>query len=256
MSYASTNMNSAGLADDYVNPTVDVWLDELDKLHGRCQATWRESGRKYWAVPISRNVSAFEAVDFPDNATLDEVNSGEFTEFPVILSFPEESTWLLRCICQVHEVLARIPLERRHAAWHQQTSFSPDFFDIRRCARYIMGSTPLSTTEQERVSQSERGVPIAIHPEVIREAEEKSLTNDLDISVELARQSYPALSKIAVNLERDPEIQERRTIRFTLTVSGDPETILQNEGVFRQRLRSKIGDRARELITISYNWGK
>jgi len=256
MSYASTNINSAGLAEDYVGPTIDVWLEESDQLRSRGQTTWCESGLNRWAVPILRNISAFEAVDVAENAILEEVNTDELREFPVILSFPEESAWLLRCIGDVREALAHIPLQERRTVSHQQSCFAPDFFDIRRRARYIMGSTPVSIVEQEQPLESERNVPITIHPEVIREAAEKVLTNDLEISIELAREIYPTLSRIEVNVEHDPEILGRKTIRFTLSVSGGPETILRNEAVFKRQLRSSIGPHARELITITYRWDK
>ena len=62
------------------------------------------------------------------------------------------------------------------------------------------------------------------------------------------------LKKIEVYIEHDPEILDRKTIRFGLTVSGEPETILQNEALFKQRLRSSINRRTRELITVTYVW--
>lgn len=132
--------------------------------------------------------------------------------------------------------------------------FSPDFVNIRRFVAYIMGQTPASFQEQQRIYKALRSVPVAIHPEVVREAEEETLTDDLETSIELVQETYSTLKKIEVYIEHDPEILDRKTIRFGLTVSGEPETILQNEALFKQRLRSSINRRTRELITVTYVW--
>jgi len=145
-------------------------------------------------------------------------------------------------------------IEHRFEASACQPRFFPDFFDIRRFVAYVMGQTPASLQEQQRTSKALRNIPVAIHPEVVREAEEETLTDDLETSIELAQETYSTLKKIEVYIEHDPEILDRKTIRFGLTVSGDPETILQNEALFKQRLRSSINHRTRELITVTYVW--
>lgn len=135
-----------------------------------------------------------------------------------------------------------------------RTRFSPDFGNIRRFVAYIIGQTPASLQEQQRVYKALRNVPVTIHPEVVREAEEETLTDDLETSIELAQDTYSTLKRIEISIEYDPEILDRKTIRFGLTVSGNPETILQNEALFKQRLRSSINRRTRELITVTYGW--
>ena len=117
-----------------------------------------------------------------------------------------------------------------------------------------MGGTPLSILELEEAPEATRDIPIAIHPEVIWEAEEEDITYDLENSIKIAKDTYPTLKRIEISIEHDPEILDRKTIRFVLNVSGEPETILQNEALFKQNLRSSIDNRARELITVTYGW--
>ncbi len=113
-----------------------------------------------------------------------------------------------------------------------------------------------SLLQQAHVWKTLQDIPVAIHPQVIREAEEKTLTDDLKAGINLAQESYSTLKRIEVNIEHDPEIAERKTIRFTLVVSGEPDTVLEDEAVFKKWLRRSISPRARELITVTYSWEK
>ena len=70
----------------------------------------------------------------------------------------------------------------------------------------------------------------------------------------LAKTTYTTLKKIELLLEKDPEIPDRETIRFILTVSGNPEQILEEESKFKRHIRSKIRQHTRENITVTYYW--
>lgn len=254
MSQASTNTDNEGLTGYDFTPTTDVWQDELDQLQSRAHATWHDIDFRGWVVPVSKNVGAFEDVDIVEPTMADETNIREFKTVFVTLSFSGAPAWLLGSIIQESNPLSYILLERRQRLSPQEVGFSPDFFNIRRWVRYVMGSTPISIVQWDPSSEALRNIPITIHPEVVREAEERNLADDLETSIGLAQEAYPTLSTIEVNVEHDPEIFDRRTIRFTFGVSGDPVDILRNEALFKENLCSRIDDRVRELITVTYSW--
>ena len=52
----------------------------------------------------------------------------------------------------------------------------------------------------------------------------------------------------------DPEILNRKTIRFCFTVSGKPEIVLGEEEVFKNSLKHIIGEKFLELMTVTYKW--
>ena len=93
-----------------------------------------------------------------------------------------------------------------------------------------------------------------ISPEVVAESEANGWTEELETAIELAKTTYTSLKKIELLLEKDPEITDRETIRFILTVSGNPEKILEEESKFKKHLRSKIRQHTRENITITHYW--
>jgi len=254
MSQALTNTDNAGLTDYNFTPTTDVWQDELNQLQSRLHATWHDIDFRGWVVPVSENIGAFEDIDIVEPTMPDETNISEFGTVFVTLSFSGAPAWLLGSIIQAPDSLSYIPLEKRQGLSPQEEGFSPDFFNIRRRARYVMESTPVSIVQWDLTSEALRNIPITIHPEVVREAEERILAVDLETSIGLAQEAYPTLSTIEVNVEHDPEIFDRRTIRFTFGVSGDPKDILRNEVLFKENLCSRIDDRVRELITVTYSW--
>ena len=93
-----------------------------------------------------------------------------------------------------------------------------------------------------------------ISPEVVAESEANGWTGELETAIALAKATYTTLKKIELLLEKDPEITDRETIRFILTVSGNPEQILEEESKFKKNIRSKIRQHTRENITITYFW--
>jgi hypothetical protein len=94
---------------------------------------------------------------------------------------------------------------------------------------------------------------------VARDVIEKSKANrcwdELNAAIELAKATYTTLKKIELLLEKDPEIPDRETMRFILTVSGDPEQILEEESMFKRDIETRINPRIREIMTVTYYWG-
>jgi len=100
---------------------------------------------------------------------------------------------------------------------------------------------------------------IEILVRVARDIVEKSKANgwwgELNAAIELAKTTYTSLRKIELFLEKDPEIPDRETLRFILTVSGDPEQVLAEEYEFKRGLESSINPQIREIMTVTYYWG-
>lgn len=103
-------------------------------------------------------------------------------------------------------------------------------------------------------SKIEKRISVTVAPDVVAESEAKGLTDELETAIELAKTIYTSLRKIDLLLEKDPEIPDRETLRFILTVSGNPEQILEEESNFKRHIRNKIRQHTRENITITYYW--
>jgi hypothetical protein len=97
-------------------------------------------------------------------------------------------------------------------------------------------------------------VLVRVAPDVIKKSKANGWWDELNIAIVLAKTTYTSLKKIELFLEKDPEIPDRETIRFILTVSGNPEQIIEEESKFKKHIRSKIRQRTRENITVTYYW--
>ncbi|MBC8468544.1 MAG: hypothetical protein H8D56_03650 [Planctomycetes bacterium] len=255
MNQASTNLNNTNLTNDYISPATDFWDPDFNYFQSDSDMNWGSSDFREWPVLPAENVTSFENADLLEPDILGERNIRGLKTIFVTLSLPEKTARSFA----YNTLLAPTPfyasVEERFGSALHQTLFSPDFFNIKKYSTCIIGQTPVSILEEwVNAFEVTRNIPIIIHPEVIQEAKEEAVTDDLDTSIKIAEDSYSTLIKIEVSIEHDPEILDRKTIRFGLTVSGEPETILQNEALFKQRLRSSINRRTRELITVTYVW--
>ncbi len=255
MSYAATNIDNAGLTEDYVSPTTDVWQTELERLQRGSHMTMRAGdyfGR--WIVPAIESVNAFEDADLLEPVVFAEISTRGFERIFVTLSSSEKPAKSLIYTVFAGPSVPYVPRGEHLESSLRQIGFCPDFVNIKKFAIHVMGRASVSLPEQEDAFETHRSIPITIHPEVLREGEERNLTSDLETSIRLAEETYVGLKRVEVDVEHDPEIVERKTIRFALTVSGDPETVLKNEALFKQRLRSGVTPTGRALITLTYTW--
>jgi len=158
--------------------------------------------------------------------------------------------WKTPIIKRVSSVEEKVELEEEFLA--AQTSYVSIFIGKETDYRsWIINPTGVINGYifKPNVSVSE-----TISPEVVAESEANGWTEELETAIELAKTTYTSLKKIELLLEKDPEIQDRETIRFILTVSGNPEQILEEESKFKRHIRSKIRQHTRENITITYYW--
>ena len=130
-------------------------------------------------------------------------------------------------------------------------SFSPNFYDIRNVAKTLI--SPIYTEPSGDIPSI---LAVSETNRVVEEAKAEKIVEDLEIAIELIRTIYSTLKEIKLDVKYDPEIADRKTFCFTLTVSGDLDAILKNESLFKKELLSIISYHARELIVITYNWEK
>lgn len=254
MSRLWTDLNNPNLTYDYVSPTSDVLLGEFQELQRESYITWRARDFAGWPVPMAENVTLVEDADLLESAILEERSDREPKAIFVTLSFPDKPVRSFIYIVVTTSRPPYIPIEDRFGPSFHQTGFSPDFFNIKRFMAYVMGRTPASLLHQQQPRQILRNIPITISPQVVREAEEGSLTDDLEPIVKLAQENYSTLESIDINIEYDPEIVDRKTIRFTLTVSGEPDLVLKDEFKFKDKLYSVLDIKTCEQITTTYKW--
>jgi len=257
MSNLWTDLNNPSLADDYVSPTSDVLLGELQELPPDSYTTWRASDfTRLSIVPAAENVAAFEDSDLLEPAPyIPDERSLEYSPTFFVVLYEKPDYFFIRFAGRPITSPYTLVQGRVELSPHQ-TRFSPDFFNIKKFVTHVVGRHPASPLEQQQLFKTKRTIPTTVSPQAIIEGEEKNLTKDLETAVRIAEESYSTLKRINVNIEHDPEILDRKTIRFTLRVSGEPETVLEDETLFRQHLRSNIDACVRELITVTYNWEK
>ncbi len=252
--YDWPQMGSSIFADDYINPTSDVLLGNVDESQCELGLTLSASDFIGWPVLKNRDVVAFQDTDTigPIPAIPDERSPGHSQMYFVTMRVQEQSA----CLYALVESWAAKPrhvvggISARQFAY--RSHFYPDSFTIKKLVRRFLGHTSISTIQE--TTEVEKNIPITVAPEVVFVAEKENFADDLETSVKIAMQSYSTITRIQVNIEHDPEISDRKTIRFTLSVSGEPASVLEDEARFKKCLHSIISARTRELITVTYNW--
>jgi hypothetical protein len=256
MSHLSRPINNPILTDDYASPASDSLLGELDELEPEPYTSSAEKAFGRLPLRMAENVTAFEEADLlaptiPDERAIREPQT-------IFLTLPSRKTGggYFTYVVITTSTATCIPVEDPFGPSPYQARFSPDFYSIKRFVTYVMQGAHTPLLQQPQALKTTRDIPVAIDPQVVREAEEETLIDDLEAAISLAQETYFTLNKIEINIEHDPEIVGRKTIRFTLTVSGEPDTVLENEALFKKHLRGSISSSARELITVTYSWEK
>jgi len=246
-----TDLVDSIIADNPSNLTSEVLLGEVEELEPAGSMTWVGSNLSKWPVLVAENLTAFEDAVLLDPAPLipDERSPGHLRIFLVTSAIPGKSDRFLTYLSVRTTTSPHIVVQDRVEPSLRKTRFSPDFFSIKRFMTYVMGRTRPSLLQPQRPPEALRDISISVHPQVVREAEEKTLTNDLETSIKLAQKTYSTLKSIDVTLEHDPEIVGRKRIRFTLTVSGEPELVLKDEFKFKEKLYSALDIKTCEQIT-------
>ncbi len=256
MSHMLGHIIDPNAIDDRKISTSDFLLGELDELESEYCTNWWGNTFSRRPVYMAENCTAFEDVDLIGPVIADDKSVRESKTFFLTPSSGKRPSGSFTYIVVTTPAALYIPLEEPFGQSLHHTRFSPDFYSIKKFVGYIIHRTGTPLLQQIKTCKTVKDIPVAIHPQAVREAEENTLTNDLEGTINLAKETYSTLNRIEVNLERDPEIVERKTIRFTLIVSGDPDTVLENETLFKKHLYRSISHRASELITVTYSWDK
>ncbi len=256
MSRPCTDMNNFSIACDYTGTTSDLLLGRVEELEHSASAAWRAKGFPAWPTLVAEDVAAFEDADLvdltPSSLEIESPVPGKI--FFVTYTTPEKadrfSTYFTIKTTTSPDVLVDYcPKEA-----FSESRFFPDFYEIKRVVSQVFSYASSVLGQKEELQGNERNIPIEIAPEVVREAEERGLTADLETSIRLAQESYLKLYGIHVTIEHDPEIAGRTTVHFTLIVSGEPDTVLEYETAFKKCLRTDVSRPVRELVTVGYRW--
>lgn len=257
MNRLRTDLNNPSLTDNYTSLTSDVLLGGLQELPPDSFTSWRASDFSVRPIGLAaENVVAFEDTYLlePAPSIPDEVNMRYLQIFFVDLSLLEKYNRFFVSFTGKSVTSPYTFVEGRLEQSPHKTRFSPDFFNIRKFVSGVMGKTFASSTKQKQLSKRKLTIPTSVSPQVIIESEEKNLTKELETAVRIAEESYSTLKAIDVNIEYDPEIVDRKTIRFILTVSDKPELVLKDEFKFKDKLYSTLDIKTCEQITTTYKW--
>jgi hypothetical protein len=99
-----------------------------------------------------------------------------------------------------------------------------------------------------------RAKDCAVVIEGVKELTEAGMYEGVCQAVSLARKFYGKVSSIRVQIARDPEIAERKTVRFLLGVAGNHDEILECERLYKRAVRAYVDALLREVLTITYEW--
>lgn len=238
------------------NLTSDAFLSEFEEIELQPSMNWRPSGFSRWPIRMIENVTALEDADllYPAPLAPDERSLGDSQVFFVTSRPPEESGHLFIRVTATTTTLSHILLQTTVEQIPRRSRFYPDFFTIKKFMGYVMGRTLTPPLKRQQPRQMRLKIPITVAPQVIHRADEENLTEDLKTALKFAEENYSTLKRIEVNIEYDPEIVDRKTIRFTLTVSGEPELVLKDELKFKENLYTALDIKTCEQITTTYKW--
>lgn len=94
-----------------------------------------------------------------------------------------------------------------------------------------------------------------VSDETLREMEDWGIAKQVEEILKIIHLTYLTCDKIELNISTDPEIPERKRLRVTLTVSGEPEHVLEDELQLKEQVYSDADLReAYEFITVTYKW--
>jgi len=95
---------------------------------------------------------------------------------------------------------------------------------------------------------------LTISRETLCEIEKEGFKSEVYTAARIARETFTNLHSIEITVQSDPEIPDRRKTRMSLTVSGQPEVVLNEESSFKKRLCRAISFRGCETISFTYRW--
>lgn len=234
--------------DNFENQTSDAVFQEIEELDDN--AIPSNIAERF---PLSRRSAVWDNADLSQKVFWHvEINYFQSQRPPAITPQTGEKNY--QCFCFTTEKTtphSRVSSLVRIYWTEKPESFAPNFYDIRNVAK-----TLISSIYTEPSGDIPGILAVSETHRVIEEAKAEKIVEDLEIAIELIRTIYSTLKEIKLDVKYDPEIADRKTFCFTLTVSGNLDAILKNESLFKKELLSVISCHACELIVITYNWEK
>jgi len=126
------------------------------------------------------------------------------------------------------------------------------FLENTNCVASVV--LPVLNDLQYTTIPEEEIVSNAVSAEVLVEIEKEGLKNAVYHALSLAEETYSSLESLRISTKYDPEISGLRNFEIELTVSGEPEKVLDEEIKYRTVLASRLDKRAMELIALTYIW--
>jgi len=137
----------------------------------------------------------------------------------------------------------------------QYRQFSPDFFEIKKWVTQVITGSYQRIRKDTSQERTEILLEYAL-PDVLLEIQKENLQDEISSAITISREVFRNLHGINIGIAYDPEIPGRKTFRMVFTVSGNPLNVLADERKFKKQLYSILDARAREKITVTYNWKK
>ena len=257
MNSASTDLVNSAVNEDSWNYTSDFFLGTVQEIEYQSSPVDQPSNLLRWPFCTVDDITSSERPDqlSPEAPTFERIMEPTQARF-LLFGLPGKPQGVCIQVVAITRLLSYLDVQEQVELPSRQPRFSPDFFKIKDSIAYVTGRSLASALKQQLPFVAKRDIPIAITPQVVREAEEKSLTEDLKTCIKLAQENYSSLKSIIINIAHDPEIVDRKTIQFTLTVSGDPALVLKDEFKFKENLYSTVDIQTCEQITTTYKWQK
>jgi len=250
MSRLLTDLDTTDVGDECASSTSEFLLGGIEESEVLYQVS-SESGLSVWPICVGEADSVFRDPGLVElGSYFSEQRRPSLGQGFLRYSAPEKVGPAFMHLVGI-PISAHILVHEDRAPSVRQTWFSPDFYGIKRRVQDVVWGAAGRFWEEEPLAIVQK-VPITIALPVAREAEERNFAEELQGIVELVEQNYSSLKSVDIGLEHDPEITGRKTIRFTLTVFGTPDSVLGCEAAFKKCLRSRVTTRVRELITVTY----
>ncbi|MCJ7569053.1 MAG: hypothetical protein MUO58_16150 [Anaerolineales bacterium] len=195
-------------------------------------------------VPSAR---IYEPQEILDDALLVFVTEGLYTESPNV----SDLEWLLVEVTDMSASRMQFPqVSLTGVLWVHRDKLPVGW--------WAATGYGLATRSEEIADIEVQGEGTALLKDVsahLREQmEEWGIQDQVYAALDTMRDTYRSLQGAELSLSTDPEIPERQRIRVTLTVSGTPEEVFEDELCFREWMCSELDTKAGELITITYEW--
>jgi len=144
-----------------------------------------------------------------------------------------------------------------------QISGGPSFVTINKITTgFVSGAIVLGSLENiiDYSRKDVLGIATITQPKTCVTETAKSLIHNLNLGdkinniINILNKNYPSLRSTSIDVNCDPEIAGSKYLCFTLTISGNPLDILEQERLCKKEIYENVGAIGLELLTVNYRW--